>query len=103
MELQNTFLQIKAQNATVLAVTTDPLSISGSVVSQLRLGYPIADDSSHGLGIRFGVFSSTGHMGAAADQHAIVILDAEGNVRWKQLSPSMHVPMQDVLSALGAA
>jgi Peroxiredoxin len=87
----------------VLAVTTDPLDTSRSVVNQLRLGYPIAADSSYGLGIRFGVFSSSGHMGAAADQHAIVILDAEGNVRWKQVSPSMHVPMQDVLAALGAA
>ncbi len=84
-------------------MTTDPLDTSRSVVKQLRLGYPIADDSSYGLGIRFGVFSSTGHMGSAAEQHAIVILDAEGNIRWKQLSPSMHVPMKDVLAALGAA
>jgi Peroxiredoxin len=103
VELQNIFSQIKAQNATVLAVTTDPLDTSRSVVKQLQLGYPIAADSSHGLGIRFGVFSSTGHMGAAADQHAIVILDAEGKVRWRQVSPSMHVAMQDVLAALGAA
>jgi peroxiredoxin len=87
----------------VLAVTTDPLDTSRSLASQLRLGYPIAYDSSYGLGTRFGVFSSTGHMGAAADQHAIVILDTEGNVRWKQVSPSMHVPMQDVMAALGAA
>ncbi len=86
----------------MLAVTTDPLATSRSVVNQLRLSYPIADDSSYGLGIRFGVFSSSGHMGAT-DQHAIVILDAEGNIRWKQVSPSMHVPMQDVLAALGAA
>lgn len=84
-------------------MTTDPLDTSRSVVKQLRLGYPIADDSGYGLGIRFGVFSSTGHMGAAADQHAIVVLDAAGTVRWKQVSPSMHVPMQDVLAALGAA
>ena len=84
-------------------MTTDPLATSRSVVSQLRLGYPIAQDSSYGLGIRFGVFSSAGHMGAAADQHAIVVLDAEGNIRWKQVAPSMHVPMQDVLAALRAA
>ena len=84
-------------------MTTDQLDTSRSVVSQLHLGYPIADDSSYGLGIRFGVFSSTGHMGAAADQHAIVILDASGNVSWKQISPAMHIPMQDVLAALGAA
>ena len=72
------------------------------MVGQLRLGYPIADDSSHALGTRFGVFTASGHLGSV-DQHSILVIDEQGNVRWKQVSQQMHIPLEDVLTALRAA
>ena len=94
--------ELTAQNAKVLAVTTDPLNTSRSVASQLKLSYPIADDSSHALGTRFGVFSGSGHMGAV-DQHAMVVVASDGTVAWKQVSPQMNVPMDQLLAAVRKA
>ena len=36
----------------------------------------------------------------AVDEHAIVVLDEQGKVRWKQVSPEMNVRMQSVLAAV---
>ena len=102
MELQDKLPELTARNAKVLAVTTDPLATSRSAAAQLRLGYPIAEDSSHALGTRFGVFASSGHMGAV-DAHSMLVLDEQGQQVWKQVSPQMNVPLQSVIAALGSS
>lgn len=102
MQLQDRLPELTAQNAKVLAVTTDSLDTSRSVVKQLHLGYPIADDTTHALGTKFGVFSGSGHMGAV-DQHAMVVLGSDGSVQWKQVSPQMNVPMDQVMAAVKGA
>ena len=86
----------------VLAVSVDPLSTSQSVVAQLRLGFPILEDTGHALGSAFGVFRLPGSMDMGpVDSHSIFVLDASGRVKWKQLAPdTMHVPVDAVLAAL---
>jgi peroxiredoxin len=86
----------------VVAVTTDDARISASVVQQLHLDYPILTDRAGGLGSAFGVYQAAGHMGST-DEHSMFVIDSAGFVRWGQVSPSMHVLMSDVLSAVQAA
>jgi hypothetical protein len=38
------------------------------------------------------------------DNHSIFVVDATGDLRWKELAPdTMHVPVDDVLAALNRA
>lgn len=85
----------------MVAVSTDSLQLSESVTRQLGLGYPILADRPGGLGAAFGVFQSSGHMGST-DEHSMFVIDSAGIVRWKEISPSMHVAMADVLNAVKA-
>ena len=72
------------------------------MVQQLHLDYPILTDRPGGMGSAFGVFQMGGHMGNT-DEHSMFVIDSTGIVRWGQISPSMHVPMGDVLTAVRAA
>lgn len=101
MELQQNEPQLKASGAQVIAVTTDRIQLSESVARRLGLDYPILADEPGGLGTSFGVYRPTGHMGAT-DAHSIFVLDRTGRVRWSQLSPSMHVAMSEVKTAVDA-
>ncbi len=99
VELQQQRNQLASEGAKVVAVSTDSLQVSSSVTQQLGLNYPILVDRPGGLGAAFGVFQSGGHMGST-DEHSMFVIDAGGVVRWKQISPSMHVAMADVLEAV---
>ena len=72
------------------------------MVKQLRIDFPVLADRPDGLGAAFGVFQSGGHMGNT-DEHSMFVIDSGGIVRWGQISPSMHVQMDDLRSALRAA
>jgi peroxiredoxin len=88
-----------------VAVSTDPVATSSSLATQLHLGYPILQDSDHQLGSGFGAFRLPSGMDmGAVDNHSIFVIDASGKVAWKQLAPdSMHVPVDQVVSAVKAA
>jgi peroxiredoxin len=101
VELQQTEPQLRAKGAQVVAVTTDTIQVSQTVARHLSLDYPILADEPGGLGAAFGVYQTSGHMGST-DAHAIFVLDQSGKIRWSQLSPSMHVPMEQVLTAVTA-
>lgn len=102
MELQGALSRIQQVGGRVVAVSTDPLSTSKSVASQLGLGFPILEDSGHELGSAFGIFRLPSGMDMGpVDSHSIFVLDAAGRVRWKSLAPdTMHVSVDAVLRAL---
>ncbi|MDQ6883363.1 MAG: redoxin domain-containing protein [Candidatus Dormibacteraeota bacterium] len=102
MELQKQLPQIEALHATVVAASVDPVDQSRSLVTQLKLGYPILEDRNHRLGSAFGVFRLPGGMDMGdVDNHSIFVIDPTGHVSWKELAPdTMHVPVADVLAAL---
>jgi len=89
----------------VVAVSTDQLPTSRSLADQLRLGYPILEDRDHRLGSDFDVFRLPSGMDMGpVDSHSMFVIDSTGHVAWKQLaSDSMHVPMDQVISAVRAA
>ena len=105
MELQSELAAIQAAGGRVVGVSTDPLTTSATLATQLHLGFPILEDRDHVLGSGFGVFRLPSGMDmGAVDGHSIFVIDASGRVAWKQLAPdSMHVPVGQVVAAVRAA
>jgi thioredoxin-dependent peroxiredoxin len=102
-QLQQQLPALKAEGARVVAATMDPVSVSTSVAQQLGLSFPILEDQDHMLGSAFGTYEASGHMGSV-DQHSVVVLDANGNVAWRDLAGmTMSVSTDDILSAVKAA
>lgn len=102
MQLQQDLPTIQGLKATVLAASVDPVATSQSVVQQLRLGFPILQDTNHQLGSALGDFRVSGGMDMGpVDNHAIFVIGPQGTVVWKQLAPdTMHVPDAAVIAAL---
>ena len=105
MELENDLAAIQGLNATVLAASVDPVATSQSVVRQLRLAFPILQDTDHQLGSALGDFRVSGGMDMGpVDSHAIFVIGPQGTMAWKQLAPdTMHVPDAAVIAALKQA
>jgi thioredoxin-dependent peroxiredoxin len=102
-QLQQQLPALKAEGARVVAATMDPVGVSSSVAQQLGLSFPILEDQDHALGSAFGTYEASGHMGSV-DQHSIVVLDANGNVAWRDLAGmTMSVSADDILAAVKAA
>jgi peroxiredoxin Q/BCP len=102
-ELQRQLPALRAEGARVVAATMDPVAVSTSVAGQLGLSFPILEDQDHLLGSAFGTYEASGHMGAV-DQHSVVVLDAQGNVAWRDLAGStMYVSPEDILKAVKEA
>jgi peroxiredoxin len=102
-QLQQQLPALKAEGARVVAATMDPVSVSTSVAQQLGLSFPILEDQDHLLGSAFGTYEASGHMGSV-DQHSVVVLDADGNVAWRDLAgTTMYESADDILAAVKAA
>ena len=88
-----------------MAVSTDPLETSKSVVSQLHLAFPILADPNHALGSALDVYRLPSGMDMGpVDNHSIFVIDSSGHVAWKQLAPdNMHVSVDQVVGAVKAA
>lgn len=102
MELQHDLPTIESLQASVVAVSVDPIDQSKSLVQQLRLGFPILEDTNHQLGSALGDYRLPGGMDMGpVDSHAIFVIGPQGAVVWKKLAPdTMHVPDSAVIGAL---
>ena len=102
MELQNDLPKIEALNASVVAVSVDPIDTSKSLAQQMHLGFPILEDTNHQLGSALGDFRVPSGMDMGpVDNHAIFIVGPDGTITWKDQEPSaMHVSDASVLAAL---
>ena len=104
MELQARTAEIKDLGGQVVAVSVDPLAQSQSLARQLKLAFPIVEDRDHAWGSAFGVFHLPGGMDMGPLMLAWYFQKFEGRIRWKELAPdTMHVPVDDVISALKQA
>src|SRR5437879_10536108 len=97
--------EVKALGGEVVAVSVDPLGQSQSLAGQLNLTFTVVEDRDHAWGSAFGVFHLPGGMDMGpVDSHSIFVVDTAGRIRWKELAPdTMHVPVDDVISALKQA
>lgn len=102
MELQTDLPRIEALNASVVAVSVDPIQQSQSLAQQLHLGFPILEDTNHQLGSALGDYRLPGGMDMGpVDSHAIYVIDPNGTVGWKDQEPNtMHVSDSQVIAAL---
>ena len=104
MELQSDLSTIQGLNASVVAVSVDPIETSKSLAQQSHLGFPILEDTNHQLGSAMGDFRVPSGMDMGpVDSHAIFVVGTDGKVSWKDQEPSaMHVPDAAVIAALRA-
>jgi peroxiredoxin Q/BCP len=102
IELQQSLPQIKKLGAQVVAATVDPIGMSTSLASQLKLGFPIVQDTDHRLGSAMNAYRLPSGMDMGpVDSHSIFILDPRGRIVWKELAPqTMHVSVDHILTAL---
>lgn len=102
MELQKDLPAIQGLNASVVAVSVDPVAQSQSLAQQLALGFPILEDTNHQLGSALSDFRLPGSMDMGpVDSHAVFIIGPRSTVVWKQLAPdTMHVPDATIISQL---
>lgn len=85
-------------------MSVDPIAVSRSLANQLRLGFPLLEDTGHQLGSAFGSFHLPSGMDMGpVDNHSIFVVDGAGHIAWKELAAdTMHVPVSDVIRALQA-
>ena len=87
MELQNSYDQIAAQNAEVVAVSTDNLDGAKWAIEALGVPFTVLFDVSTEVPKAYEVFNLYGD--GLATGSAFVI-DTNGLVRWKQVYSGVH-------------
>jgi len=82
----------------ILGITTDPVKLSKQVVQENNIQIPVLYDANQKVGRQFKVTDVPGGMDMGpVDTHSIFVIDQNGIVRWKQISPQkMYVPLDDV-------
>lgn len=101
MELQNSYDQIAAQNAEVVAVSTDNLDGAKWAIEALGVPFTVLFDVSTEVPKAYEVFNLYGD--GLATGSAFVI-DTNGLVRWKQIYSGVHdlVTAANIVEALKA-
>ena len=101
MELQNNYEQIAAQNAEVVAVSTDNLDGAKWAIESLGVPFTVLYDISTDIPKAYDVFNLYGD--GLATGSAFVI-DTNGLVRWKQIYSGVHdlVTAGNIVKALKA-
>jgi peroxiredoxin len=106
IELQKDLPTIRKAGGDVIAVTVDPVDQSQSVADQLKLGFPIVQDTNHRIGSAFHDFHlvTTAMDMGPVDNHAMFVVDKKGVVVWKQLATdTMWVEPSKVVAAVKEA
>lgn len=106
IQLQKDLPTIRKANGDVIAVTVDPVNQSQSVADQLKLGFPIVQDTNHRIGSAFRDFHlvTTAMDMGPVDNHAMFVLNKKGVVVWKQLATdTMWVEPTKVVAAVKEA
>jgi peroxiredoxin len=101
VELQNNYEQIAAQNAEVVAVSTDNLDGAKWAIEALGVPFTVLFDVSTEVPKAYEVFNLYGD--GLATGSAFVI-DTNGLVRWKQIYSGVHdlVTAANIVEALKA-
>jgi peroxiredoxin Q/BCP len=93
---------LRARGAQVIAVVVDPVSKNAEVATHFGLTFPIlADPDLTAIG-RWGVRHAQGAQGGDIARPATFVIDANGQVRWRDLTESYRrrPSPDDVLRAL---
>jgi peroxiredoxin len=95
---------LRARGAQVVAVVVDPVATNARVADRLGLTFPILSDPHLTAIDRWGVRYSEGDGGGDIARPATFVLDADGVVRWRDLTEDYRRRPRpdDVLRALDA-
>lgn len=100
MELRDTYDQVEALDAVVVAVSTDDLSGAEHAVKDFGAPFPIAYTSRDpSVPQKYGVFNLHGDGLASA---STFIIGKDGQLKWKQVGGrySEHVPAATIIARL---
>ena len=101
VELQQAYAEVSAQNAEVLAISTDDLSGAQWVIENLGIPFPVLYDQGDVVPRAYDVFNRFGD-GLATG--SVFLVDTQGVIRWAQVYTHAHdlVPAQGILDGLRA-
>lgn len=101
VELQQSYAEVSAQNAEVLAISTDDLSGAQWVIENLGIPFPVLYDQGDVVPRAYDVFNRFGD-GLATG--SVFLVDTQGVIRWAQVYTHAHdvVPVQGILDGLRA-
>jgi len=88
-----------------VALKRDRLLVLGGLVIVSALAWGYLFQQAHGMqAMNVDGMNMSGMDMGPVDSHSIFVVDASGHIRWKELAPdTMHVPVDDVISALKQA
>lgn len=99
MELQNNYEQIAAQNAEVVAVSTDNLEGAKWAIDSLGVPFKVAYDLSTEVPKAYEVWNLYGDNLATG---SAFVIDTNGIIRWKHIYAGIHdlTPAANIIQAL---
>jgi peroxiredoxin len=90
--LQSRLRDIRATGTEVIAVSVDPVADNRRVVDKLGLEFEILSDPSREVITAYGVLHPGGGIGGRdIARPALLLIDAEGIVRWRDLTDNWRV------------
>ncbi len=99
MELAKGYESIVAENAEVLAVSTDDLTQVGYAVEEFGTPFPMLSNPAGDVPRAYGVFN---HFGDGLATGSVFVIDPQGNVRWSRIYTHIydHVPTVEIVEQL---
>ncbi len=99
MELQNNYEQIAAQNAEVVAVSTDNLEGAKWAIDSLGVPFKVAYDLSTEVPKAYEVWNLYGDNLSTG---SAFVIDTNGIIRWKHIYAGIHdlTPAANIIQAL---
>jgi peroxiredoxin len=96
--------EFRKRGARVVAVVVDPVAQNAAVTRKLGLGFPILSDPDLAMIDAYGLRHANGIPGSDIARPATFVLDANGVVRWRDLTENYRVRPrpEDVLRAVDA-
>lgn len=101
VELQQAYVEVSAQNAEVLAISTDDLSDARWVIDNLSIPFPVLYDRGDVVPMAYNVFN---HFGDGLATGSVFLVDTQGVIRWSQIYTHAHdfVPAERIIESLRA-
>ncbi len=102
VDLQGEIGQFEALGVQVLAVTTDSLGLLREAADENAISIiPLLSDADSSVS---GAYDTLGR-GMHADRpgHTFILVDKEGDIRWRRDYSEMYVPLDDIINAVRQA
>ncbi len=106
IDMQNDIAQFNALNVTIITITTNPIDMLTSYVSQMGITLPVLSDANGQVSNEYGAMVYSMHPGQTPG-HSFVLVNKSGDVIWSydayRTDGVMYVPIDSILQAIRTA